>query len=75
MYSLTKFAPLLGIIGLIVAWIIYVYIKKQSDGSETMREIAEMIHRGAMVILEKEYSILVIFIVLLRLLLGHLLHR
>ncbi len=64
MYSLTKFAPLLGIIGLIVAWIIYVYIKKQSDGNETMREIAEMIHRGAMVFLEKEYSILVIFIVL-----------
>lgn len=62
MYSLTKFAPLLGIFGLLLAWIIYVYVKKQSEGSEIMRDIAEMIHKGAMVFLKKEYSILVIFI-------------
>ncbi len=68
MYSLTKFAPLFGVIGLILAWIIYGYVKKQSEGNETMREIAEMIHRGAMVFLEKEYSILVIFIIVVFLL-------
>ncbi len=68
MYSLTKFAPLFGIAGLILAWIIYAYVKKQNDGSETMREIAEMIHKGAMVFLRKEYSILVIFIVVVFLL-------
>jgi len=62
MYSLTKFAPLLGIVGLLLAWIIYVYVKKQSEGSEIMRDIAEMIHKGSMVFLRKEYSILVIFI-------------
>jgi len=62
MYSLTKFAPLLGIVGLLLAWIIYVYVKKQSEGSEIMRDIAGMIHKGAMVFLKKEYSILVIFI-------------
>ncbi len=62
MYNMTKFAPIFGIIGLILAWIIYAYVKRQSDGNETMREIADMIHRGAMVFLEKEYSILVIFI-------------
>ena len=70
MYSLTKFAPLFGIAGLILAWIIYAYVKKQNDGNETMREIAEMIHKGAMVFLRKEYSILVIFIVVVFLLMA-----
>ncbi|RTZ90675.1 MAG: sodium-translocating pyrophosphatase [Deltaproteobacteria bacterium] len=68
MYSLTKFAPLFGIAGLILAWIIYAYVRKQNAGNETMQDIAEMIHKGAMVFLRKEYSILVIFIVVVFLL-------
>ena len=68
MYGMTKFAPLFGIIGLFIAWLIYLYVKKQNDGNEAMREIAEMIHKGAMVFLRKEYSILVIFIVVVFLL-------
>ena len=68
MYSLTKFAPLFGIAGLILAWIIYAYVKKQNPGNETMRDIAEMIHKGAMVFLKKEYSILLIFIIVVFLL-------
>jgi len=70
MYGMTKFAPLFGIIGLFIAWLIYLYIKKQNAGNETMREIAEMIHKGAMVFLRKEYSILVIFIVVVFLLMA-----
>jgi len=70
MYGMTKFAPLFGIIGLFIAWLIYLYVKKQNDGSEAMREIAEMIHKGAMVFLRKEYSILIIFIVVVFLLMS-----
>ncbi len=70
MYSLTKFAPLFGIGGLVLAWIIYAYVKRQNDGNETMRDISEMIHKGAMVFLKKEYSILVIFIIVVFLLMA-----
>lgn len=63
MEGLTSFAPLLSLGGLVLAFVIYRYIKKQPDGNEKMREIAAMIHDGAMVYLRRQYSILVIFIV------------
>jgi K(+)-stimulated pyrophosphate-energized sodium pump len=47
-----------------MALIIYLYIKRQPDGNEKMREIADMIHDGAMVYLKRQYSILVIFIII-----------
>jgi K(+)-stimulated pyrophosphate-energized sodium pump len=61
--NLTIYAPYLGLIGLIVAWFLYSYVKKQSTGNKLMTEISETIHRGAMVFLKKEYSILTIFII------------
>jgi len=57
------YAAVLGIVGLIFALILYFLIKRQSPGSKEMAELAETIHRGAMVFLKKEYSILVPFII------------
>jgi len=64
------YAALLGIIGLIFALILYFLIKRQSPGSKQMVELADTIHRGAMVFLKREYSILVPFIVVVFVLLA-----
>ena len=73
MQGLTVGAPFLGIISLIIAWFIYLYVKKQPNGTELMRELEGMIHEGAMAFLKREYSILAIFIVVVFILLGILL--
>ena len=73
MQGLTVLAPFLGIISLIVAWLIYGYVKKQPNGNDIMQELEGMIHEGAMAFLKKEYSILVIFIIVVFILLGILL--
>lgn len=65
MEKFTALAPLFGIGGLFIALWIYGYIKKQPDGTDRMREIAEMIHEGAMVYLKRQYTILLAFIVLI----------
>lgn len=70
MEKLTALAPLFGIGGLVVAWFIYGHIKKQPDGNERMREIAGMIHDGAMVYLKRQYTILFAFIALVFILLS-----
>ncbi len=58
----TTVAPILGIIGLLFAFFIYLFIKKHSSGSQQMVDISEAIHEGAMAFLKREYSILLIFI-------------
>ena len=69
MLGLTKFAPFLGILGLIIAYLIYGYVKKQPNGNELMQKLEGMIHDGAMAFLKREYSVLLIFIVIVFLLL------
>jgi K(+)-stimulated pyrophosphate-energized sodium pump len=63
MQDLTGLAPVLGVFGLLVAGFIYFGIVRMPAGSERMKEIAESIHLGAMVFLKKEYSIVLVFIV------------
>ncbi len=54
----------IGIIGLIFAILLFVWIKSKSAGNEVMQEIAGQIHDGAMVFLKREYTILVGFIII-----------
>jgi K(+)-stimulated pyrophosphate-energized sodium pump len=70
MQSLTVYAPYLGILGLIIAYLIFLYVKKQPNGSELMKDLEGMIHSGAMAFLKKEYSVLLVFIAIVLLLLG-----
>jgi K(+)-stimulated pyrophosphate-energized sodium pump len=70
MEGLTKLAPIFGIVGMIVAYLIYLYVKKQPNGSDRMKELEEMIHEGAMVFLKREYSILLFFMAAVFILLG-----
>ncbi|MBE9542195.1 MAG: sodium-translocating pyrophosphatase [Proteobacteria bacterium] len=70
MQSLTVYAPYLGIFGLIIAYLVFLYVKKQPNGSELMKDLEGMIHSGAMAFLKKEYSVLLVFIAIVFLLLG-----
>jgi len=61
MSDLTLIPPLLGIVGLVVATIIYFIVKSYDEGSEALQKIANQIHIGAMVFMRREYSMLAIF--------------
>ena len=56
--------PLLGVVGLLFAGLIYASIKKVKVSNQKMVEISDAIHDGAMVFLRREYGILLVFIVL-----------
>ena len=55
-------APVLGAVGLLGAGLIYLYVARQADGTDRMREIAADIHEGAVTFLKREYSVLGVFI-------------
>ncbi len=63
MIDLTQLAFPLGLLGLLAAFAIYLYVRKQPDGNDTMREIAARIQEGAMAFLRREYVTLAVFIV------------
>ncbi|RJX34377.1 MAG: sodium-translocating pyrophosphatase [Desulfarculus sp.] len=67
--SLTVYAPYLAIFGLVVAYFLYLYVKKQPNGNPTMQKLEKMIHSGAMAFLKKEYSVLAFFILVVFILL------
>ncbi len=68
--ALTDWTWLLGILGLLAAGGIYLYVKSQPQGSELMIDIADQIHRGAMAFLRREYTVLVVFIIIVAVLLS-----
>ena len=54
-----------GIIGLVAAWFIHRQVMKYPAGEAKVAEIAEAIHRGAMVFMRREYKMLALFCVVL----------
>ena len=71
---LVQLAPVLGLLGLVMAWLTYRYVVAQPPGTPAMAEIAEQIHTGAMTFLRREYSILVWFVIVVAVLLGVAIH-
>lgn len=69
MTDLVELPPILGVLGLVVTFIIYLVVKKYSPGQGKTAKIAESIHHGAMVFMRREYSILAAFLVVLTILL------
>ena len=55
------YPPLFGLIGLVAAGIIYLIVKRYPEGEESLREISETIHQGAMVFMRREYTNLSVF--------------
>ncbi|HSR53588.1 MAG TPA: sodium-translocating pyrophosphatase [Acidobacteriota bacterium] len=60
--DLLIYLPFVGVLGLVFAGLIYFRIKKIKVTNDTMVEISDMIHDGAMVFLRREYSILAVFV-------------
>ena len=63
MYYINLF-PVVGVLGLVSAALIYFHISKITVTSPRMVEIADAIHQGAMIFLRREYTILSVFVVL-----------
>jgi len=53
--------PILGVVGLIAAFVIYGIIKSYDEGSDALKKIADQIHLGAMVFMRREYTMLALF--------------
>jgi K(+)-stimulated pyrophosphate-energized sodium pump len=63
-------SAVIGLAGVIFALGLFAWIKGRSAGTDLMKEISETIHHGAMVFLRREYTILVIFILVVFVLLA-----
>jgi K(+)-stimulated pyrophosphate-energized sodium pump len=68
------YSPVVGLLGLAMAFVMYRYVVRQPDGSGPMLEISGQIHAGAMAFLRKEYSTLAWFVVVVAGLLAWAIH-
>ncbi len=59
--DLTLIPPVLGVVGLVAAAVIYSLIKRYDEGNDVVKKIAEQIHVGAMVFMRREYTMLALF--------------
>jgi K(+)-stimulated pyrophosphate-energized sodium pump len=60
---LADYSPIIGVIGLLGALGLYMYMSRQSVGTELMSGLADQIHEGAMAFLRRMYVVLAIFVV------------
>ena len=60
----------LGILGLISAWVVYGFVKRYPEGDGKVVEISDAIHKGAMVFMRREYTILIAFVVVVAILIA-----
>ncbi len=57
----TFIPPLFGLLGLLVAYIIFHKVMRYREGCEKVAKIAHEIHLGAMVFMRREYTMLILF--------------
>ncbi len=62
--------PVIAVIALIFAAVLASGVKKEDEGTDRMKEIAEAIREGANAFLQAEYKVLVIFIVVMFVVVG-----
>lgn len=63
--DLALIPPLLGAVGLVVAFVLYGLVMKYDEGNEKVAKIGDAIHRGAMVFMNREYKMLLMFNIVL----------
>ena len=61
----TLIPPVLGIVGLIAAFVVYLLVMRYPDGEKKVKKIGDQIHSGALAFMKTEYKYLLIFIVIL----------
>jgi len=61
----TLIPPVLGIVGLIAAFVVYLLVMQYPDGEKKVKKIGDQIHSGALAFMKTEYKYLLVFIVIL----------
>lgn len=65
MNCLFYFVPVASVIALFFSWLFYHQMKKESEGTPTMKEIAQYVREGAMAYLKQQYKVAgIVFIIL-----------
>ena len=65
MTQLFYLVPSASLVALFFAWLFYHQMKKESEGTPTMKEIAQYVREGAMAYLKQQYKVVgIVFIVL-----------
>lgn len=67
METLFVMVPLAAILALAFAYVFYSQMRKESEGTPTMQEIAEHVRKGAMAYLKQQYKVVAIVFVILAL--------
>jgi len=57
--------PILGVVGMIAAFVVYLLVMKYPDGEDKVKKIGDQIHKGALAFMKTEYKYLLIFIAVL----------
>jgi len=65
METLFWFVPAASLVALFFAWLFYHQMKKEDEGTPTMREIAQYVREGAMAYLKQQYKVVVIVFIVL----------
>ena len=65
---ITSLPMIMGVVGLLVALLVYKMVLRYPAGEGKVAEIGEKIHRGAMVFMRREYGYLTIFVAVVALL-------
>ena len=65
MSFLFYFVPVASLVALFFAWFFYHQMKKEDEGTPTMKEIAQYVREGAMAYLKQQYKVVgIVFVVL-----------
>lgn len=67
METLFVMVPLAAVLALVFAYVFYSQMRKESEGTPTMQEIAEHVRKGAMAYLKQQYKVVAIVFVILAL--------
>ena len=67
METLFVMVPLAAVLALAFAYVFYSQMRKESEGTPTMQEIAEHVRKGAMAYLKQQYKVVAIVFVILAL--------
>ena len=60
--------PALGILGMVMAFVVYKLVMRYPDGEDKVKKIGDQIHSGALAFMKTEYKYLSIFIAVIVLL-------
>ncbi|EED32328.1 V-type H(+)-translocating pyrophosphatase [gamma proteobacterium NOR5-3] len=61
LFDYMLYPPLLGVAGLVTAFVIYHIMIRHNHGDGTVKKIGDQIHLGAMVFMQREYKMLAMF--------------